>query len=162
MSTEGSYEICGSKQCCAPGFPQQVWIQSSTSSSPSTVWLKRSTRKSRYSGAAPYAAALWIAGSSIWITFAPAACSSRSSALRIVAMSHMRSCLSCAYASVFTVSTVAARSAAIVPNLTGFSLRACATRQIFANSSGTRGPILSTTAWYFQPPTISFSHEPIG
>src|SRR5262245_62032831 len=77
-------------------------------------------------------------------------------------MSHIRSCLSWAYASVFTVRTVAARSAAIVPNLTGFSVRACATRQTFANSSGTRGPILSTTAWYFQPPTISFSHEPIG
>ena len=69
--------------------------------------------------------------------------------------------MSCAYASVLTVRTVAARSAAIVPNLTGFSERACATRQIFANSSGTRGPTLSTTAWYFQPPTISFSHEPI-
>src|SRR5512132_820359 len=77
-------------------------------------------------------------------------------------MSHIRSCLSCAYASVLTVRTVAARSAAIVPNLTGFSERACATRQIFANSSGTRGPILSVTAWYFQPPTISLSHEPIG
>ena len=37
-----------------------------------------------------------------------------------------------------TVRTVAARSAEIVPNLTGFSVRACATRQIFANSSGSR------------------------
>ena len=46
------------------------------------------------SGAAPYAADEWIAGSSIWITVAPAACSSRSSAFRIVAMSHIRSCLS--------------------------------------------------------------------
>ena len=78
-------------------------------------------------------------------------------------MSHIRSCLSCAYASVLTVSTVAARSAAIVPNLTGFSVRAWATRQIFANSSGDpRAPILSTTAWYFQPPTISFNHDPTG
>src|SRR5262249_28099144 len=77
-------------------------------------------------------------------------------------MSHIRSCLSCAYASVLTVTTVAARSAARVPNLTGFSVRACATRQIFPNSSGTRGPILSTTAWYFHPPTISLSQEPTG
>ena len=60
------------------------------------------------------------------------------------------------------MSTVAARSAAIVPNLTGFWVRACATRQIFANSSGTLGPILSTTAWYFQPPTSSFINEPTG
>src|SRR5262245_18319885 len=80
----------------------------------------------------------------------------------MVARSNISSWLSWAYASVLTVMTLAARSAAIVPNLTGFSVRACATRQIFANSSGTRGPILSTTAWYFQPPTISFSHEPIG
>ena len=60
------------------------------------------------------------------------------------------------------MSTVAARSAAIVPNFTGFSVRAWATRQIFPNSSGTRGAILSVTAWYFQPPTISFSHDPTG
>ena len=49
-----------------------------------------------------------------------------------------------------------------MPNLTGFSVRACATRQILANSSGTRGPILSTMAWYFQPPMISLSQVPTG
>ena len=46
MSIEVSYEMFGSKQCCAPGLPQQVCTQTSASSSPSTVWLKRSTRKS--------------------------------------------------------------------------------------------------------------------
>src|SRR5262245_32846415 len=60
------------------------------------------------------------------------------------------------------VRTVDARSDAIVPNLTGFSVLDCATRQIFANSSGTRGPILSTIAWYFHAPTISLSHVPTG
>ena len=70
--------------------------------------------------------------------------------------------LSSSYASVWSVSTVEARSAEIVPNFTGLSVRACATRQTFANSSGTRGPILSTTPWYFQPPTISFNHVPTG
>ena len=38
-------------------------------------------------------------------------------------MSHMSSRLSSSYTSVFTVRTVEARSAAIVPNLTGFSVR---------------------------------------
>src|SRR5262249_40690574 len=78
------------------------------------------------------------------------------------ARSHMSSFLSSAYASVRSVRTVEARSDEIVPNLTGFSVRDWATRQTFANSSGTRGPILSVIAWYFQPPTISFSHVPIG
>ena len=60
-------------------------------------------------------------------------------------MSHMSCRLSSSYASVWSVSTVEARSAEIVPNFTGLSVRACATRQTFANSSGTRGPTLSTT-----------------
>src|ERR1051326_6053636 len=102
-----------------------------------------------------------MAGSSMWIPLQAAAASSRSSWLRIVAMSHIRPCLS-EYALVFSVRTDDARSAETVPNFTGRCARAWATRQIFANSSGTRGPILSITAWYFQPPTISFSHDPIG
>src|SRR5215472_4100820 len=161
MSIDGSYETLGSKQFCAPGLPQHVWIQSSTPSRPSTVWLKRSTRKSSVSFEAPYVAWLWMAGSSIWITWHPAAASWRSSWLRTVATSHIRPCLS-AYASVCSVRTDEARSAATVPNLTGLCARAWATRQTFANSSGTRGPTLPTTAWYFQPPTISFSQEPTG
>ena len=83
-------------------------------------------------------------------------------ALSTVAMSHMSSRLSSSYTSVLTVRTVEARSAAIVPNLTGFSVRDCATRHTLANSSGTRGPTLSTMAWYFQPPTISLSQVPTG
>src|ERR1041385_4239239 len=153
--------MLGSKQCCAPGLPQHVWIQISVSSRPSTVWLNRSTRKSSTSLGAPYAAWLWIAGSSIWITLQPAAASWRSSWLRIVAMSHIRPCLS-EYASVRRVRTDDARSAEIVPYLTGRVARACATRQILANSSGTRGPTLPVTAWYFQPPTISLSQVPTG
>ena len=114
------------------------------------------------SSSAPHAAALWMAGSSICTTLQPPATSCRSSAFRIVARSHISSRLSSSYASVWIVSTVHARSEETVPNLTGFSVRACATRQILANSSGTRGPILSTMEWYFQPPTISLSQVPTG
>src|SRR4029078_3238006 len=76
--------------------------------------------------------------------------------------SHMGPCWPSASASVLTVSTDAARWAEIVPIFTGFGERAWPTRQIFANSSGARGASLSTTAWYFHPPTISFSHVPTG
>ena len=72
------------------GLPQQVWIQTSTSSSPSTSWLKRVDEE---------VDALVVLGdvrgdevergSSIWITLQPAAASSRSSWFIAVAMSHI-------------------------------------------------------------------------
>ena len=77
------------------GLPQQVWIHSSTSSRPSTSWLKASTMKSSSSVSSGWKAAVkWIVGSSIWITFAPAAASWRSSRFIAPAMSQISCFLS--------------------------------------------------------------------
>ena len=150
--------MLGSKQCCTWVVPARVHPDLRLEALDGVV---EEIDEGRVSPRRPHAAALWIAGSSIWTTLQPAA-TARATRRSARPRGPTGSRLSSSYASVVTVSTVEARSAAIVPNFTGLSVLDCATRHTFANSSGTRGPILSTMAWYFQPPTISLSQVPTG
>ena len=109
----------------------------------------------------------WIVGSSIWMTFAPAAASWRSSRFIAVAMSQMSCFLSSrSYSAVWLSRKIESTCDEQVPNLTGLpeAARAWAMRQSLAYSSGLRGSCstLPTTRGQRHVVSISFISVPGG
>ena len=109
----------------------------------------------------------WIVGSSIWITFAPAAASWRSSRFIAPAMSQISCFLSSrSYWSVWLSRKIASTCDEQVPNLTGLpeAARAWAIRHSFAYSSGFFGlcSTLPTTRGQRHVVSISFISVPAG
>ena len=111
------------------------------------------------------AAVKWIVGSSIWMTFAPAAASWRSSTFIAVAMSQISCFLSSrSYADVWLSRKIESTCDEHVPNLTGLLARAWAIRQSLAYSSGFFGlcSTLPTTRGHRHVVSISFISVPGG
>ena len=116
---------------CMFGLPQQVWIQISTSSSPSTSRLKASTMNFTCSWSLPKVLAMKCrVGSSICISRQPASRSARSSLFMASAMSQTTSRLS-RYFGVWMSRKRAITCEQQVPKRTGFSVLPWVMRQIF-------------------------------